>query len=247
MRVITVQDLERNFGEVELLEDGSFKFKDQLPAATYFYHARLGADASSHDMLTVSIDVDDDEFSSQLLRGIPGFPLRFDALTPAQIGNNKYGFEQVIFAPPSYHKFMKGRLDSERSNLFLCVPCFVSEFSGDESVDEFEFMRRSSVEALRWTRSIRPKISMRVDNPSTGVSTGIDYTVVSFDELLSEVSRLTSGQGFVEILNFRGAVREVVARSESVFALIRDRDDSRGELLALTELRSLLWEFVSQA
>jgi hypothetical protein len=247
MRVITKQDLERNFGEVALLDDGSFKFEDRLPGATYFYHARLGADASSHDLLTVSIDVEDDEFSSRLLRASLGFSLSFDALTPAPIANNKYGFEQVIFAPPSYHKFMKGRLDSERSNLFLCVPCFVSEFSGDESVDEFEFMRRSSADALKWNRTIRPKISMRVDNPSTGVSIGSGYALVSFDELVYEVSRLKSGQGFVEVLNFRGTVRDVVAQPDDVFALIRDRDDSRVELLALTELRSQLWEFVIQA
>lgn len=245
--MITRQDLERNFSEVILLEDGSYKFKDRLSNTTYFYHARLGVGVSSQDLLTVSCDVDDDEFAADLFRSQSQVRLDLKALVSASVVRNDYGFERVLFAPPSYHKYMKGRLDNERAGLFLCMPYFVSEFTGDEDVGEFESIRLSGMDSLKWNRTVKPKISMRVDNPSTGVSTGADYILAPFEQLMQEVSRLGSGQGFVEIANYRSEVREVVVQGEASFGLIHNRDDSRVEVLTQSDLKSRLWEFVSQA
>lgn len=107
--------------------------------------------------------------------------------------------------PNTYHGSLKGRLESKRDNLFLCIPIHRCEFSGGESEAEFKEMIRRSIPVFRWDRNVCPKIKVYFDNPGTEAGTDEAGVLMKYPTLLSKIESLNGVvSGFIEITNYRG-------------------------------------------
>jgi hypothetical protein len=151
-----------------------------------------------------------------------------------------------VLAPREYHAELKGRLDAARANLVLCVPAFDNEFSGTETPQEFFILRREVVPTRLWQREIYPKIALRFDNPRTGGGTGDDYVLAKFDLVAREIDNMAGvPNGFIEILNVREEVIEVVFAQGDNFHVIPNRDDSQAATLPRSAVRDGVWRFLT--
>jgi len=246
--MITRKEVEESFPDTVRLDSGVYKFTLELPMRTIFYYLKF-ADAGSDgcDFLVSSNKIGDDEFAVDLLSELsPGLPL--DRMSLREIPENKYGFSDVLIVPNGFHSVLEGILDHNRDELFLCVPIHRSEFSGDETKDEFRIIQRSVVAIFDWTRKISPRISLRFFNPKTkGGTKGDGYVFVKYDLLVNEIKNLegVSG-GFIEILNYRGLVAEILSERAGVYSLIQDRNDAGAEAMSQSELLEFIWTFLTR-
>jgi hypothetical protein len=245
--VLVREDLQASFPVLADIGGGILKCKDTLPKATYFYYVRTGdRQRNGQDFLVVSENFEDDAFASAILSSLHdaevGSKLRFCA-----VPGNRYGFSKLLLAPPEFHAYFKGRLDEKRKALILCLPVHESEFSGNESVDEFFLMRRNLIPTLDWRRDVCPKISLRFDNPKTRGGTGDSYVLVKFSTVLKEIENLRDvAKGFIEILNYKKLALEILSRGGDAYCLIKDRDDAGRELLEKDVLVPRVWRFLTE-
>lgn len=146
-----------------------------------------------------------------------------------EIPSNEFKFTHALLVPPSYHGYLNsvhGITDSDRSNLYLVIPIFRCEFTGHESVDLFKQVRADIVPTLDWCRNASPRISVYFDNPSTGTGSSESGVILSYDDLIWEVEKLSGvNTGFFEITNYKGEVIEVISPSVGQYGLIRNRRD----------------------
>ncbi|NWE37572.1 hypothetical protein, partial [Pseudomonas gingeri] len=161
------QDLLKSFAVVDEDRSGHYFFQHNLPKTTYRYCLKSSA---SQDVLIVSEDVDDRQFSIAVLDQSPG-GLSKDKPTLYEISENEYGFTHALAVPNNYHGSLKGNLEYKRDNLFLCVPIFRCEFSGEETEEQFKDMAQRMLPIFKWKRDVFPKLRVYFDNPSTGAGT----------------------------------------------------------------------------
>ncbi len=210
---------------------------------TYSYYVK--SDAGALDFLVVTTGTADDKYATDIFSQIPMVVAR-DGLSICALTDGKFGFEALLIAPPAYPGQFKGRLDSERQRLFLCIPIHRCEFSGDEQVGAFVEMYTKRVPVWDWNREVHPRIGFRFDNPKTGSGTGDDYVLAGFALVSREIDNLHGVTGgFLEILNFRKEVVEVVAQADGKYILIPDRDDTRREAVDRPESVSRLCQFLT--
>jgi hypothetical protein len=244
--VLTRADIEENFTDVVDLGEGIIRGCDEFPQRIEYNYVKLGDDASGgKDFLLVSKQNDDEDFAKRVFSCVVQ-PANDTDLAVCDLTENKYGLTHLLIAPKAYFSHFKGRLDNEREQLHLCVPIFRAEFSGRESVAEFFEMRRHLIDTLDWNRRFSPKIALRFDNPKTGGGTN-GQALVKDDTLLREIDKLDGvAEGFIEIANYVGEVLEILSADLGTFVLIRNRDDSRRELLSQAALLEQVWLFLKK-
>ena len=240
--MLTIEALENNFYPVEALSDDIVRADDELPKTTFHNYFKLGDGTSP---FVVSENLVDDAFAALVLNqaGHKGV----EVLTKAELKANPRGFTHVLYAPHQYHSELKGRLDAERPNTTLCIPIFNCEFSGLETPEEFYALRRSVVPTAQWDRRPAPKLSLRFDNPKTRGGTGDGYVFARLEQALQEVDNLVGvGQGFVEVLNYREEVVELVFAGDDDFTWIANRDDATSRRIARDAVREARWTFLTR-
>ncbi len=240
-------DLVAAWGNVVDVAEDVFKGRMVLPKKTFYYYVRPSV-AAAHDcdFLVTSENNDDDGFAREILGSIPaGFDESKLSLHP--LPSNAYGLTQLLLAPKAFHAELDGsRLSSKRDKLVLCLPIHKSEFSGTESVEEFYTLRRSVVPTYDWKRSVHPKIKIRFDNARTkGGTVGGKYVFAKYDLVTREIGNLSGADGFIEIINYRDDVIEILSPEPDFYLLIRDRDDSRREPLGRADLEKQVWAFLT--
>lgn len=240
--VITPDLLAEHFYPVLELGDGLVRCDDELPKTIFHTYFLLGQTAAIVPFLT-SENLLDDAFAAQVLATVNGTKPK--SLTKIAIGQNGYSFTHVLHVAPEFHSELKGRLDEDRKDCVLCIPIFESEFSSSETVDEFVAMRRRLVATQDWVRRPAPKIMLRFDNPKTkGGTTGAGYVPAGFDQIFQEIAAMVGVQdGFIEILNFRGEVIELVFEQGQSFRIIQGRDDAAARLFSIPDLEGALRAF----
>ena len=153
------------------LSSGALKFSLSTRRCTQTYY--LARDTvNDRDVLTLAEEGADDAFACSLLSAACG--IRGGDVSPAKqsLALPDSLFTHGLLVPPSYHRYLGGVLEAERSELFLVLPIFECEFSGDESVDLFAELCRRYVPTLVWSRTGPcPRIMVRSDNPKTGGGT----------------------------------------------------------------------------
>lgn len=242
--MITISKLRDNFYPVDEIGDGFVRCADELPETTYYTYFMI-CDPPGYHPFVVSENRIDDDFAGLVLtanacKGV-------SSLTKVELAQNSYGFSHVLFVPFQYHAELKGRLDSDRDMTTLCIPIFNSEFSGTETPEEFVRLRRNIVATSRWDRELTPKIALRFDNGKTKGGTRDGYVFSRFDQVLGEVDDLVGvSDGFIEVINYRGDVVEILFSKGIDFSWIRGRDDSRSERISKDAIRSRLWAFLTQ-
>ncbi|WP_268796872.1 hypothetical protein [Pseudomonas huanghezhanensis] len=166
--MFTRQDLRESFSVVDEGPVGYYFFQHKLPKATYSYSLKTALD---RDVLTVSEDANDRKFAAEILDQAPPWlsPSTPDIYT---LANNEYGFTHAIAVPSTYHACLKGQLESKRGKLFLCMPIYQCEFSGEETESEFKEMMTRMVPVFRWRRDASPKLKVYFDNPRIGSGAG---------------------------------------------------------------------------
>jgi hypothetical protein len=244
--MLSYLNLVNNFSDITRIGHGVVRCSDVLPRVTYYYYIRMGEEnLVKHYFLLASGNMIDDDFASSILSSACSST---DGMTLEKFLSceNKYGFSHVLIVPKDFHSYFKGRLDEERQNLLLCIPIYNREFSGNESLDEFAFMRRDSSSMLDWGRTMTPKIMFRFDNPVTQGGTGGTAVFVKFETVLREVEYLSGfGAGFIEVTKYRGQIVDVLSSSNKAFILIRDLNDSKRESLDGEKLHAELWNFLT--
>lgn len=246
--MIEISDLMANFADVIDLGGGVARCEDETPRSTYFYYLRGASTSSGLDFLLVSEHFEDDEFACSTLQALDSQQAVGPQLTLAPTPANAHGFGHLLLAPEQYHSYFRGVLDSKRANLVLGLPVHRCEFSGDESIEEFVFMRRHTISTLDWRRRPEPKVQMRFDNPRTRGGTGNDAIVAKYDSLIREIRNLSGvSNGFIECANWRGSVIEVLSPQDQQFVLVKDRNDSSRESCNEDALLMKVWSFLNAA
>jgi len=238
-KLLKYRELVDNFSNVIDLKDGIYKCCEETGKSTYFYYVKLASGAKTKDYVLVSRNIEDDGFAQKALERV-GESAVGDEIIVCPMPQNGYYFSSIILAPSTFHSYFKGILDKSREDLVLCLPIHRCEFSGRESAAEFIEMRRQ-IPDLDWRRAVYPKIKLRFSNPVTQGGTGGSEVVVSYSILLDEIENLNGvSLGFVEIVNYKDEVLEIISPSSNVFVLIRNRDDNTRESVQ----KNAVFEFV---
>jgi len=249
--VLQLKDIEASCARVVDLGRGQARGRDATRKATYYNYLEFAESPQGNDPLIVSQDLMDDDFASFVFTQVPSED-RSTALPRLRVrdmAKNKYNFSALLLAPPDYHSQFKGRLDAKRDHLVQCIPIHRCEFSGDESVDDFFFLCIKIVPTMNWEREVFPKIILRYDNPKTQGGTVHDFGVFAkYETVLREVDLLNGvPKGFIEIINYKNQVIEILSPKEGVFVLIRERDDATREPLDKPTLLRKLQSFLVQS
>lgn len=120
--------------------------------------------------------------------------------------SNGYSFDSVVVLGPKANDLFKGFKEPLHGKCLELIPAFAGEFSGRETPEVVQLLRRKIVPTLDWKRGPSPQAWIRFDHPSTGVrSTGKKRAVTTGVEALSQINQLVSGTaGFVEVENALG-------------------------------------------
>lgn len=242
--MITTSMLKNNFYPVEEVGRNFIKCVDETSKKIYYTYFLI-CDYQGHSPFVVSENIEDDNFAEFVLMasGCGGV----SDLKKVELAQNPYGFSHVLLVPFQYHSELKGRLDAARETTTLCVPIFNSEFSGMETPEEFEKLRKNIVPTYNWKREITPKIALRFDNGKTKSGTGGGYVFARFDQILREVDNLLGvDDGFIEIINYNGDVVELIFFNGIEFSWIQSRDDAQSEQISKEAIRARLWAFLTQ-
>lgn len=222
-------DLLQSFANVDEYS-GCYFFQHKLPKATYEYCLKS---TQEKDLLVIAENVSDRSFSVEVVELAPE-SLAQDKTAVYKLFPNKYGFTHALVVPNTYHGSLKGRLESKRENLYLCIPMYRCEFSGSESEDEFKEMIQYLIPPFRWNRGICPKIRVYFDNPNTKAGTDEAGALMKYPALLSEIESLSGViGGFIEVANYKGEVLEILSPKVEVFTLVRNRKDEEVVTLPL--------------
>lgn len=241
--MLSFEDLVNSFYRVEHLTSGLVRAGEELPARTYHSYFQLGDDDRGASFVTSENFIDDD-FAALVLAHSPARPPAM--LQKLGLRANRYGFTHLLHVPPHYHRELVGRLDTQREAITLCIPIFEPEFSGTETVDEFFELRRRRVATQDWRRKVTPRIMLRYDNGKTG-SGAADYFPASFDMVMLEVDNLLGApNGFIDLMNYRGDVVELLFDHGETYRWIADRNDAGAALIAKAEVRERLWQFLTR-
>jgi len=237
--MISRGDLVEEFGEVKSVDAGVFHFQEKMKSFTYNYWITC---THLQDLLLVSKNDVDTELSKAVFDAAPAH-LAANKPTVFELSNNSRGFTHVLAVPHNYHNYLKGIEGVDRENLFLCVPIYRCEFSGDESPDEFKYMYLHLISIFDWARPKCPKIRVYFDNPATGGGTEKYGALISYSTLKQEIDNLNGvSNGFIEITNWARGVVEVLSPANENYILIYDRKDE--ETLARDDLLLKLTQFL---
>ena len=231
--MITKDDLLTTFGEVAEVHGCYFS---KYVVATYVLYCCM-RNAKGHDLAIASKNVDDPEFAASVVLNAP-HRLSHDGPTIFEIPPSAYGFTHAMAVPSTYHGLLN-RIE-KRTGLFLFLPIFRCEFTGEESAEDFKWSTHHIVDVNNWHRTRQPKISVYFDNPRTGGGTDKDGAIVSLETLIAEIDNLSGvSDGFIEITNYRNEVIEVLSPEEGRYVLIRNRQDEelidRASVIAAVE------------
>lgn len=247
--MIKIEDIQRNFIDIVEFQNGALKFKDIVPAYSYIYYF-INDKTNSRNVLAVSQDSEDDILAKLLLKAGCEAPNNISDLCKYAFCQGKeigYPFTHCIMAPPQYHSYFKGRLDIERTDLFLVIPIFKCEFSGDESIELFYQLRREVVSTLDWKRTPNPKVMVRFDNPATGGGTTGKFPVpIRYNVLQEEICNLDGVMsGFIEVTSYRGDYAELLSPKLGTYS-IRLQDQPCAKILNYSEVLDDLWLFLTE-
>lgn len=235
------QDLLESFPVVDERDFGYYFFQHKLPKLVYEYCLKSAMD---RDLLTVTEDTVDRNFAIKVVDQAP-LDLSREKPTLYELSGNDYGFTHVLAVPSSYHSSLKGKLEPKRGNLFLCIPIFRCEFTGDESEAEFRDMISRMIPAFKWQRHTFPKLRVYFDNPTTASGTAEDGVLMKVSTLVSEIENLNGVvSGFIEITNYKTKVVEILSPEVDVYTLIRDR--SAEVTLSVDELKKEILAFAQE-
>lgn len=78
-----------------------------------------------------------------------------------------------------------------------------------------------------------------------GGTVGDGYVFAKFDLVQREMANLVDSDGLIEILNVRDEVVELLGLPQGRLPWIRDRDDSRREIVDMETARNRLWTFLT--
>ncbi|AHG43350.1 hypothetical protein N018_25205 [Pseudomonas syringae CC1557] len=236
--MIAENDLLEEFGDVRRIRSDVFFFQDKMRTYTYNYWLQS---SSAQDLLVVSENLKNDSLAIEIIDSAPS-DLAGDKPTIYKLKKAFNGFTHGIAVPSEYHGYLKGTDGIDRRYLFLCLPIFRCEFSGNESPEEFRELRLHYNPTLDWERDKHPKIRVYFDNPKTGAGVVEDGVFFRLNALLNEINNLNGvSNGFIEITNWAGAVIEILSPEHDKYLLIRNREDE--EEISKADLISLVNDF----
>ncbi|WP_237405590.1 hypothetical protein, partial [Pseudomonas syringae] len=222
IQMIEKQAMDKAFDHVTELSGNVYFAQNKTKTHTYNYWLKP---AARKDLLVVAEDIIDDSFALDIIQSAPD-RLSSTAPTVYTLPKPSRHFTHIIAVPSSYHRCLGGHDPINRDDVYLCVPFFRCEFSGDESELEFKAMMQRTVLIFKWQREPAPKLIVYFDNPVIGTGTLEDGVLMKLSTLLLEIKNLNGvTQGFIEVTNYKGEVIEVLSPEKDNYVLIRNRKD----------------------
>jgi len=220
--MITKKELTEEFDQVREVRRDVVFFQDKMRSYTYSYWL---AGSEARDLLVVSETDVDDELALAIVDAVP-HSTPSDRPAIFELPKESSRFTHVIVVPSNYHSYLKGLKRIDRNKLFLCIPIFRCEFSGNECPEAFRELRLRSVPTLNWKREKHPKLLVYFDNPKTGAGTEEQGAYLKLDYLFEEIENLQGvGNAFVELTNWEGRVVELLWSANDKYRFIIDRQD----------------------
>jgi hypothetical protein len=117
-----------------------------------------------------------------------------------------YPFDCVLVVGPKAHVLFQNESAALHSQTLELIPIRHCEFSGDETPDLFQLIRRKFVSTLDWRRTPSPRIWMSFHDFSTGVrSTGQKPGLATAAQATHQIHQLIKDpRSWVEIANYLG-------------------------------------------
>ncbi|EDL61157.1 hypothetical protein [Gimesia maris] len=245
--MISQQDIEANFFDIETITSDILKSQDIVPAFKFLYYF-MPDPLSQRDLLLVTDGYHNDQFAQSLLLAVEQLDGGQSVLSKHQIDiPNEYNFTHLLLVPPDFHSYFKGRLDEERKELYLVLPIHNCEYSGSELKELFVEMRHHTNPALDWRRVITPKALLRFENPRTqggaGSSSGVPVSFTMIDQEIRNLNGVESG--FMEVFGFRDDYVEIQSPNQDVYTL-RSQYDEEARTMSQKEVIIAVWEFLVQ-
>ncbi|QDU00737.1 hypothetical protein V6x_04130 [Gimesia chilikensis] len=243
--MISQQDIEANFPDIEYLASDILMFQDIVPAFKFLYYF-MPDHRSQRDLLLVTDGYRDDQFAQSILLAAQQLAGCQTGLTKHPFGMpDKYGFTHLLLVPPDFHSYFKGRLDQERQELFLVLPIHQCEYSGNESRELFIEMRQRTNPALDWQREVTPQALLRFENPRTkggaGNSNGVPVKYSLIDQEIRNLNGIESG--FLEVTGVSGDYVEILSPSPDKYSF-RNQHDDEARTMSQDEVINAVWEFL---
>jgi len=242
--MINLKKLEDNFYPVDIIKRDFIRCTDELNDKNIHTYVGL-RNGKSDDVIMVSDDHFDDKFAHQIFKICPDTVQT--GIVKQDLFCNNYGFTHIIFADHNYFSDLNGRLDNEKKTTFVAIPVFKSEFSGNETPEDFYELRRNIVPSNDWHREPSPKLLLRFDNTKTRAGTGDRYVLSKFDLVIREAKEMLGTiDSFMEILNYKNRVLELLITGDDEYDVIFDRDDSQMIGIAAVDLEKVIWQFLNE-
>jgi len=217
--MLTLADIQSRFPKAELLREEVIRFTDVVPALRFCYYLKHDRNGE-RDLLVVTNGIQNDNLAIQMIAAAESVRSRSDQLGKIQLpGSCDSKFTHFLFVPPSFHNYLRGRFDAQRSSLFLLLAICDFEFSGLEEEAVFREIRQSWNSAIDLERRCEPRVLFRFENPTTGSGTnGENFLAISSSYLANEVANLSGVRnGFLEIKNFRNVVARITSPADGEF------------------------------
>lgn len=228
--MIRQHDIGLPFSHISKPSEGVLKWRLQMPAFTDWYYCKSSSQID-RDVLIV-LRNEDDKFVESLFTELDTIRRNLASVTKISIGfANEYNFDSAVIVCNDYHGYLKGTFDLLRDSLYLCIPAYHCEFSGDESLEEFSFQFVYRLErTLR--RPVCPKLRYKLVNPATGINSGENWLFSDHSALYSLVHSLSGIRDakvvvenyLRETLTILSSVRSQFIISPELGGFVRDHD-----------------------
>lgn len=220
--------------------EGILKFTLRMPNEKIVHYLNIGCTDKNINKLTICVDHDDDEFAIELLKNDVK-PLE----EPITIINTEFKnkkFDSILMASGLYHRQLRGIVNENRSDFFLCLPIFKSEFFGNETEKDFLDTCAKFTPVYNWNREKNPKSVVAFSNPKTGGGTIKKGVVLAFPIIKREVNNMDAVEnGTMLITNYKNEKLDIRSSSKG-FSLKTNKIELT---LSNNELVNYIWYFIS--
>lgn len=217
--MISVDEIKEYF-ENGVLVNNLIKTELEIGSDIEYYYFSLEMSSSGSQFYIVSKNKEIDEYASIIYENLPSFSGN-NLLKVSMNKSLEYPFDSLLFVPPHYHHLFEDDFDEEREDLIQLIPIFNCEFSGEETIEEFQELSWRYVKINNLARQASPKIKISMNNPKTNVKTGKEkFVLVSYTSLIVYIRDILGvDSAFLNLINYKDELIKVTSLTEDSYLI----------------------------